>query len=185
MEKPLPEDAKAILQFWFEEITPKHWWQKDTAFDDSIRERFLSTLLAAAHGELWHWRQHPEGRLAEIIVLDQFSRNIYRAKAEAFAQDGIALVLAQEAVAVGTLPKLTQQQRPFLLMPYMHSESALIHTQAEILFNQPGLEDNYRFELRHKSIIDRFGRYPHRNSVLGRQSTPEEWAFLQEPGSSF
>jgi len=185
MEKPLPEDAKAVLQFWLEEITPKQWWQKDAAFDSVIRERFVISLVAARQGELWHWRQHPEGRLAEIIVLDQFSRNIYRDSAEAFAQDGIALVLAQEAVSLGTLTKLTPQQRPFLLMPYMHSESARIHEQAAILFNQPDMEDSYRFELRHKAIIDRFGRYPHRNSVLGRQSTPEEWAFLQEPGSSF
>ena len=178
-------DYQTVLQFWFEDISPKQWWAKDPTFDNDIEQRFGATLTAARAGELYRWRTSPGGRLAEILVLDQFSRNIFRDTAEAFSQDGMALILAQEAVAVGTLKALTLSQRPFLLMPYMHSESALIHRQAEQLFNQPGLEDNYRFELRHKEIIDRFGRYPHRNAILGRQSTTAELAFLQQPGASF
>lgn len=124
-------------------------------------------------------------RLAEILVLDQFSRNIYREDPRAFACDPLALALAQEAVALGADQDLEMVQRTFMCLPYMHSESALIHTLAVSLFSQPGLEDNLAFELRHKAIIDRFGRYPHRNAILGCTSTPEEIAFLKTPGPSF
>ena len=178
-------DATELLDFWFTEITPKQWFQKDPTFDALIRQRFLPTFEAAAAGELYTWRDTPAGRLAEIIVLDQFSRNIFRDQAAAFAVDNLALILAQEAVRAGAHQALDTTQRPFLLLPYMHSESALIHAQAAILFNQPGMENNYRFELRHKAIIDRFGRYPHRNAILGRTSSDAELAFLQTPGSSF
>ena len=118
-------------------------------------------------------------------MLDQFSRNINRGEAQAFANDALALGLAQEAVAAGADRLLAPAERAFLYMPYMHSESAAIHALAVALFSQPGLEHNLDFELRHKAIIDRFGRYPHRNAVLGRASTAEEAAFLQTPGSSF
>ncbi len=118
-------------------------------------------------------------------MLDQFSRNIYRDTPRAFAQDALALVLAQELVASGQDRNLSVVQRVFAYMPYMHSESALVHAQAAALFSQPGMEYNLDYELRHKSIIDRFGRYPHRNTILGRSSTAEELAFLSEPGSSF
>jgi len=123
--------------------------------------------------------------LAEIVALDQFSRNVYRDTARAFAQDALALALAQELVASGQDRSLPLAQRSFAYMPYMHSESALIHAQAVALFSQPGMEDALRFELRHQAIIARFGRYPHRNAILGRISTAEELAFLGEPGSSF
>ena len=126
-----------------------------------------------------------EGRLAEILVLDQFSRNVYRDTPRAFAQDALALALAQELVASGQDRSLPLAQRSFAYMPYMHSESALVHAQAVELFSQPGLEDTLRFELRHKEIIDRFGRYPHRNALLGRESSPEELTFLSEPGLGF
>lgn len=118
-------------------------------------------------------------------MLDQFSRNAYRDTPRAFAQDALALVLAQELVASGLDQRLPTAQRVFAYMPYMHSESALVHTQAVKLFSQPGMEGNLDFELRHQAIITRFGRYPHRNAVLGRSSTAEEIAFLSEPGSSF
>jgi uncharacterized protein (DUF924 family) len=118
-------------------------------------------------------------------VLDQFSRNVYRDTPRAFAQDALALVLAQELVASGQDRSLPEAQRVFAYMPYMHSESALVHTQAVALFTQLGNQDNLNFELRHKAIIDRFGRYPHRNAILGRSSSAEELAFLSEPGSSF
>ncbi len=174
-----------ILLFWFEELTPKQHFVKDAALDETIRAKFGSTLEAAARCELFAWRATPEGRLAEIIVLDQFSRNIYRDTPRAFAQDALALVLAQELVASGQDRSLPQAQRVFAYMPYMHSESALVHEQAVLLFTQLGIQDNLNFELRHKAIIDRFGRYPHRNTLLGRTSTPQELAFLSEPGSSF
>ena len=118
-------------------------------------------------------------------MLDQFSRNVYRDTARAFAQDALALVLAQDLVASRQDRSLPVAQRIFAYMPYMHSESALVHTQAVALISQPGMEDNLRFVLRHKEIIDRFGRYPHRNEILGRTSTGEELTFLSEPGSSF
>ncbi|HHX82247.1 MAG TPA: DUF924 domain-containing protein, partial [Pseudomonadaceae bacterium] len=139
----------------------------------------------AAAGELYSWRTTAEGRLAEIIVLDQFSRNIYRNTPQAFAQDPMALALAQEAVTAGALTALDQTRRNFLLLPYMHSESAQIHAVAETLYKEFAAPVNHEYELQHKLIIDRFGRYPHRNAILGRRSTAEETAFLTQPGSSF
>ena len=181
--------AQNILHFWFDELTDKQHFAKDAALDELIRSRFGDTLEAAARCELFGWRTTPEGRLAEIIVLDQFSRNVYRDTPRAFAQDGLALALAQTLVqglaAQGHDRSLGTAQRRFAYMPYMHSESALIHTEAVQLFDQPGLENNLDFELRHQAIIARFGRYPHRNAILGRASTAEEIAFLNEPGSSF
>ena len=174
-----------ILDFWFEELTTRQHFVKDAALDALIRARFGTTLEAAARCELWAWRATPQGRLAEIVVLDQFSRNAYRDTPRAFAQDALALVLAQELVASGQDRSLSIAQRVFAYMPYMHSESELVHAQAVALFSQPGMEDNLNFELRHKEIVDRFGRYPHRNAVLGRTSSALELAFLSEPGSSF
>ncbi len=174
-----------ILTFWFDETEQSNWFKKDPDFDELIKKRFSSTLAAAKACELSDWRQCTEGRLAEIIVLDQFSRNIFRDHAHAFAADALALALAQVAVANNEHLALQGSKRAFLLMPYMHSESAYIHARALPLFDAPGLESNYRFEQHHKSIIDRFGRYPHRNAILGRESTAEELAFLEQPGSSF
>jgi uncharacterized protein (DUF924 family) len=174
-----------VLAFWFHEIEPRQWWAVDPAFDAQVRERFARLLVQAAQGELWLWRASAQGRLAEVIVLDQFSRNIHRGTPAAFAQDPMALALAQEAVAAGALAQLPPVQRSFLLLPYMHSESRLIHAEAERLYAEHAPPENHGFELRHKAIIDRFGRYPHRNAVLGRASSEEEIAFLAQPGSSF
>lgn len=177
--------ADDILHFWFDELTPEQHFKKDDEVDERIRERFESLWQAARQCELWGWRLTPEGRLAEIIVLDQFSRNLHRGSALAFAQDAQALVLAQELVAGGHDRALPMAQRAFAYMPYMHSESASIHAQAMELFDQPGLENNLKFEIQHRDIIQRFGRYPHRNAALGRTSTAQELAFLEQPGSSF
>lgn len=177
--------AKDVIQFWFEEISPKQRFTKDDAFDDLIRDRFKCLHKRASRGLLHTWRDHPLGALAEVIVLDQFSRNMYRDKPKAFAQDTLALVLAQEAIRRKLDAELEPVQKAFLYMPFMHSEAAEIHEVAVFLFDQPGLEDNYNFELKHKAIIDRFGRYPHRNAILKRKSTPEEIEFLKQPGSSF
>lgn len=174
-----------VLRFWFEETRPEAWWTADAAFDRSITQRFGVLLDRAAAGELSGWRSSARGRLAEVIVLDQFSRNVHRGTPRAFAQDGMALALAQEAVAGGALAELVPVQRAFLLMPYMHSESRAIHLDAERLFREHAPQVNYDFELKHKVIVDRFGRYPHRNAILARESTAEETAFLATPGSSF
>lgn len=176
---------QAVLDFWFEEIEARLWFAVDPDFDALIRSRFLERLQQASAGELHAWRASASGRLAEVIVLDQFSRNVYRNTPAAFAQDPMALVLAQEAVAAGALAALDPVQRSFLLLPYMHSESRHIHGIAEALYREHAPPLNHDFELRHKAIIDRFGRYPHRNAILGRPSTPEELEFLAQPGSGF
>lgn len=173
-----------VLQFWFKDIDPDQWRRLDPAFDELLKEHFLSVLQQAAAGELSVWRDTAKGRLAEIIILDQFSRNIYRGTPLAFAQDGMALVLTQEAITAGVLSELNETERNFFLMPFMHSESRVIHVQAEALFKQYA-PARYEPELKHKVIIDRFGRYPHRNKILGRVSTQEETEFLKLPGSGF
>ena len=177
--------AQDILHFWFEELTDKQHFAKDAALDKMIRTRFGATLHAAVQCELFGWRATADGALAEIILLDQFSRNIFRDTPRAFAQDALALALAQVLVATGQDQLLDPVQQRFAYMPYMHSESALIHAQALQLFSQAGLEDGLDFELRHQAIITRFGRYPHRNALLGRASSADELVFLCEPGSSF
>ena len=174
-----------IINFWFEKIDPASWWKKDEAFDQEVRERFTEVYQRGAKAELFDWRQDALGWLAEIIVLDQFPRNMFRDSAQAFATDTLAVLLAQEAVANQVDKELTAPQKSFLYMPLMHSESVLIHETAMDLFDQPGLESNLNFEKKHKAIIDRFGRYPHRNTILGRESTDEELEFLKGPGSSF
>jgi len=185
MNAARPAAADAVLQFWFDELAPEDWFRKDPLLDRRITERFGSTLAAAERCELFHWRGSARGRLAEVLVLDQFSRNIHRDTAAAFANDALALALAQEAVARDCDLELPVPQRVFLYLPWMHSESALLHEQALRLFATPGMEMNLVFEHRHKAIIDRFGRYPHRNDVLGRRSTLEEIEFLTQPGSAF
>ena len=174
-----------ILDFWFKEIEPQQWWVKDESFDQLITQRFGQVHSQAVQGELFHWRSSIYGRLAEIIVLDQFSRNMYRDTPLSFAYDGMAIVLAQEAIQSNTHNELTAVERSFLYMPFMHSESLAIHEEAVKLFASNGIENNYQFELQHKVIIERFGRYPHRNTILGRESTAEELSFLQQPNSSF
>lgn len=174
-----------VLKFWFDEIEPRMWWVSDRDFDQLIRLRFGTLLEQASRAELFEWREEARGRLAEIIVLDQFSRNIHRDTPNAFTLDSMALALAQEAVADGALAVLSEIERAFLLLPYMHSESRLIHEHAEHLYHEHAPAENHEFELKHKVIIDQFGRYPHRNRILGRESTAEEIAFLKQPGSSF
>ncbi|ANS42005.1 DUF924 family protein [Serratia inhibens] len=176
---------KQVIDFWFEEIDPVMWFKKDDDFDSRLQVRFGELWHAAAAGELAHWRETIEGRLAEVIVLDQFSRNLYRGTPRAFSSDCMALVLAQEAIRSGQCEQLSREQRGFLYLPFMHSESAVIHQQALALYTELNNGDQLEFELRHKAIIDRFGRYPHRNAILGRISTPEEAAFLLLPGSGF
>ena len=180
-------EVDGVIDFWFNEISPQQWWMKDEKFDQLICDQFLSLHQQAILGELHAWRQTAIGRLAEIIILDQFSRNIYRGKPQSFACDNMALVLTQEAINLGSDKELASNTNYllFMYMPMMHSESKKIHELAVIYMSQTGLEKNLEFELKHKSIIDRFGRYPHRNEILGRQSTVAELEFLQQPDSSF
>jgi len=176
---------RAIIDFWFAEIEPESWFRKDDEFDRMLRERFDAFHRQAILCELFQWRQNPQGRLAEIIVLDQFSRNLYRGQPEAFAADTLALALAQEAIDQGVDRRFDINQKLFLYLPYMHSESLIIHDIAVELFSQPGMESHLEYERRHRAIIERFGRYPHRNAALGRESTDEEIEFLKGPNSSF
>lgn len=177
--------AQTIIDFWFNEVTPEQWWQKDDNFDQLIKRRFQVIHRQASQCECFSWRSTPIGRLAEIILLDQFSRNIYRDTPMAFSQDALALALAQEAISTQADFDLTDIQRSFLYMPFMHSESLAIHKVAEQLYLNNGIDNNYQFELKHKAIIEEFGRYPHRNKILGRISTAAENKFLTQPNSSF
>lgn len=181
----IPNEATHVLKFWFQTLTPEQWFVKDATLDQHIKEQFLTLHQQVASGETYLWRETIQGRLAEIIVLDQFSRNMFRDQKEAFQYDALALILSQEAISTGEVDQLSPDQRAFLYMPWMHSESVKIHEKALELFSDPELATYYPYEVRHKEIIDRFGRYPHRNKQLERVSTPEECAFLQEPNSSF
>jgi uncharacterized protein (DUF924 family) len=174
-----------ILHFWFTEITPQNWWQKDPQFDAAILRRFAAVHREASLGLLYKWRETAEGALAEIIVLDQFSRNMYRDKPAAFAQDPLALVLAQEAVRRGLDQLEPTLQRAFYYRPFQHSEALSMQEESLRLFSLLGDTNALDFAARHKAIIDRFGRFPHRNLIVGRSSTEEEEKFLQEPGSAF
>lgn len=174
-----------VIRFWFDEVGADGWYRASEALDRDIERRYGELLRAAAAAECAAWRDTDAGRLAEIIVLDQFSRNVYRNTPAAFASDPLALALAQEAVRAGVPERLEPRRSAFLLMPYMHSESRAVHAEAEPLFAAHTSASTLDYERRHQAIIDRFGRYPHRNAVLGRESTAEELAFLQQPGSGF
>jgi uncharacterized protein (DUF924 family) len=174
-----------ILKFWFEEIDHSLWWSKNDEFDQRIRERFAEIHAQAIRCELFAWRKNAEGRLAEIIVLDQFSRNMFRDSPLSFANDSLALALSQEAISVGADQELSPIQRSFLYMPFMHSESLIIHEIGMDLYKKNEIQANLDFEIKHQKIIKKFGRYPHRNKILGRVSTKEEIVFLKQPGSGF
>ena len=168
---------KEVIRFWFEELKPEDWFKKSEALDQEMRERFEELYWKASRGELFHWRATAEGRLAEILLLEQIPRNIFRGTAQAFATDSLALVLAQEGLTQAQ--ELPVVQRGFFYMPFMHSESLTIHEEALRLFDQPGLEKRLKYEKMHMDILQQFGRYPHRNAILGRPSTKEEEEYLK------
>jgi uncharacterized protein (DUF924 family) len=174
-----------IVRFWFEQLTPKDWYRKDKALDAEIERRFGAIYAALKAGVPADWLTTPKGWLAAIIVLDQFPRNLFRDDPRAFATDGEALALSKRAIAAGIDMKLKPEQRAFLYMPFQHSEDAADQARSIELFTALGTPSNLDFAQRPKAIIDRFGRFPHRNAVLGRASTEAESAFLLEPGSSF
>jgi len=175
----MPATAQDVLSFWFDELTREQWFNTFPEVDDAIQTRFTATHSAASRGELFEWRETPDGRLAEIIVLDQFSRNMFRQDPRSFAYDTLALVLAQEAIAAGDDQRIAQDRKAFLYLPFMHAESLAMHEIAEKLFDGPGMENNLKSLRSHTQVLQRFGRYPHRNAVLERQSTADELEFLK------
>ena len=174
-----------ILDFWFSKEVKRHWFEYNELLDTKVRVMYERVFRDAVNCELSDWRDTIQGRLAEIIILDQFSRLIFRGRPHAYTQDRMALLLAQEAVRTQSFPFLEAKQRQFILMPFLHSENRNIHTVARGLFQRFGTPKSVRLEERHKAVIDRFGRYPHRNAILNRQSTPEELAFLKANPSGF
>jgi uncharacterized protein (DUF924 family) len=177
-----PED---VLKFWFEDHGPEDWFAGKPEFDAALKARFAATHEAIARGEGFTWRHSAGGRLAEIIVLDQFSRQLHRGSARAFAQDGMALVLAQEAVAQGLDQDMPETHRTFLYMPFEHSESLVMQAHSVRLFQALGNEDLLKYARGHFAVIERFGRFCKRNAVLGRESTPEELAYIAETEGVF
>ena len=166
-----------VLAFWFHDHGESDWFAQSDEFDLIIRDRFSDLHADAKSGKLSSWRDTPEGRLAEIIILDQFSRNMFRGMAESFACDNRALELAKQAIKEGDDQKLDYRMRPFIYVPFMHSESPSDHEEAMQLYEALGNEENLKFERLHKDVIERFGRYPHRNKMLGRVSTTAEKNF--------
>ncbi len=178
--------AIEVLEFWFEQSTPKQWFAKDLTFDTTIKQRFDSRVQQALNHELLDWAQEPETGLALILLLDQFTRHIYRDDPRAFAGDVQALALAQRAVDQGWVAgNADLSHRRFYLMPMMHSEDLVVQRDSILLFATHTDQNTLSFAQRHLAIIERFGRFPHRNQVLSRQSTAQERAFLEQPGSSF
>ncbi len=179
---PAPDD---ILHFWFSELDPAEWWQAGDALDQQIRTRFISCWEKAAEGRLDHWQEEAPSCLALIIVLDQFSRNLHRGTPKAFSQDAKALQIAETALEKGFDQKLEPQKRIFFYMPYEHAEDMAMQEKSVALFRCLGLKEQTDYAIRHRDIIARFGRFPHRNAILGRKSSDEETTFLAQPGSSF
>ncbi len=192
----MPSEAEEVLSFWFgNEGEPGYgefrdaWFRKDPAFDEKICERFGSLYERAAAGELDGWRESAESCLALVICLDQFSRNMFRGDGRTHAADGKALETARYAVEHALDRELPPFQRMFVYMPFMHSENLEDQRRSVELFGRlaekPGAPDVTSYAAGHKEIIERFGRFPHRNRILGRKTTQEEAEFLQGPGSSF
>jgi uncharacterized protein (DUF924 family) len=173
------------LRFWFEETRPKQWFEKDHAFDAEVRRRFLALHQTLAQRPVASLLIDARTALAAVIVFDQMSRNMFRGTPRAFATDAKALELADAAIARGFDRALTKEERMFLYLPFEHAEDSAVQARAVALMAGLGDPDLTRWAEMHKVVIDRFGRFPHRNAVLGRPSTPEEVEFLGQPGSSF
>jgi len=176
-----------ILHFWFEETPEKDWFQGGEAFDAKIKERFRSVYDSAAAGAFESWAEDAQGALALCIVLDQFPRNMFRGSAQAFASDDHALRVARQAVERGFDRELSPVQRRFLYLPFEHSEDLADQKRSVALFETIREEDElgYDYALRHLDVIERFGRFPHRNAALGRTNTAEEEDYLSQPGAGF
>ena len=173
-----PED---VLNFWFVEHGKDDWFGGKAEFDAELAAEFAETHAQVARCEAWEWRRTPEGRLAEIIVLDQFSRQLHRGSPEAFAQDKMATALTQEAIAVGADQQIPMDRRMFLFMPFMHAESLVIQEEGVRHFEQFG-EDMLKFMVGHRDTIAQFGRFPFRNKALGRETTEAEADYMKAQG---
>jgi len=176
------QGPEAIIQFWFIEHGRDDWFGGQPAFDAALAARFAGLHAEIARGEAWAWRRTPQGRLAEIVALDQFSRQLHRGRPAAFAQDKMALVLAQEAIAAKADDVVERAWATFFYLPFMHAESLLLQDEGIELFERLGDPDSLEFMRAHRETIARFGRFPFRNAALGRQSTPEEIAYMKEQG---
>lgn len=177
--------ARDVLDFWFVRHGQEDWFGAKPEFDALIAAEFGDTHAAVSRGEGWTWRSTAEGRLAEIIVLDQFSRQLFRGRGEAFAHDDMALVLAQEAVAGGHHNFLPMPQRMFLLLPYQHAESPVVQAESVRLHTALGDPEVLKFAEGHAACIKRFGRFPKRNAALGRQSTEQELEYIASTEGMF
>lgn len=176
-----------VLHFWFDETQPAQWFQKNYDFDRLIRDRFLITVEMARDGLCDHWAATADGALALCITLDQFPRNLFRDSANAFASDEKALRVAKAAIANFYDQVLSPLRRRFLYLPFEHSEALEDQRTSVALFATLKDEDpvGYEYALRHQDVIERFGRFPHRNAVLGRVSTADEALYLAQPGAGF
>lgn len=180
------DKASEVLEFWFTETLPHQWFAKDPAFDQLLQQRFVALTRRAIASELDAWDADPTGALALVLLLDQFPRQIWRDSAMAFAGDPQALALSLRAVELGWLAAEHEQaRRQFWLMPLMHSEDLAVQEEALPLFDQFTDSRTVDVASRHRNVIARFGRFPHRNAALGRVSSAAELAFLQSPGSRF
>lgn len=185
-DDPSAATIEGVLSFWFDEHTVEDWFTKSPAFDRACRERLAELSARAASGALDHWRDSPEGCVALCILLDQVPRNLHRDDARAFATDAIAREITRHALSRGLAEHLPQVQRMFLYLPLEHSESLDDQELCVRLMGELDQDPAWRdYSVRHRDIIARFGRFPHRNAILGRDSTPEEVEFLSQPGSSF
>ncbi|WP_127752014.1 DUF924 family protein [Devosia sp. 1566] len=176
------KNADDVLQFWFVDHGPDDWFGGKPEFDGALSESFAETHARVGKAEAWTWRHSPAGRLAEIIVLDQFSRQLHRGNAQGFAWDSMALALAQEALALDADHAVEAIRRPFFYLPFMHSESIIIQHEGVRLYQALGDPEQLQFMLDHLHAIERFGRFPFRNKALGRTSTPEEEHYMAEAG---
>lgn len=174
--------AEDVIRFWFVDHGWEDWFGGKPEFDALLAEQFADTHTCVARGEAWHWRQTADGRLAEIVVLDQFSRQLFRKQPQAFAQDKMALVLAQEALAADADQQVDLTRRSFFYLPFMHAESVVIQAEGVRLYQALGHAEQLDYMLRHQACIEQFGRFPFRNAALGRQSTPAELAYMAEAG---
>lgn len=177
-----PED---ILDFWFSDAVEPFWFRKDAVFDEELRKKFLPVYQKAAAGELDNWKDSAEGTLVLIIVLDQFSRNLFRDSAQAFATDEAARALTYHALEQDYDSALSDAQRVFCYMPLMHSESLADQEKSVELYSALGRESNNDYAIRHRDVITKFGRFPHRNAALGRINTEEEKTYLAQPDAGF
>ena len=177
--------ADDVLSFWFDENIKPLWFKKSKEFDREVKEKFIVLYQLAKTGALNSWQNQATDILALIIVLDQFPRNMFRNSDRAFATDSMAVELTKYAVNHNYQQDLTAEQQAFLYMPLMHSESSADQALCVELFEKLGREDNLKFAIKHQEIINRFKRFPHRNQILGRDSTAAEREFLTQPGSSF